>query len=70
MHGRPVPSECVVVEVTMIRDGHEFEDLDYPEEEEIQKLKDAKGNFILWPCKDIIIKNPFLTDCFTVEQRG
>jgi hypothetical protein len=46
-----------VVEVTTIRESHEFEDLDYPYEEEgIEKLKDAKGNFILWPCKDIIIK--------------
>jgi hypothetical protein len=34
MHGRPVPSECTVVEVTMIREGHEFENLDYPDREE------------------------------------
>jgi hypothetical protein len=48
MHGRLVPSERAVVEVTTIRECHEFEDLDYPdEEEEIEKLKDAKGNFIL-----------------------
>jgi hypothetical protein len=41
----------------MIREGHEFEDLYYPNEEEgIKKLKDAKGNFILWPRKDIILK--------------
>jgi hypothetical protein len=71
MHGRPVPSECAVVEVTTIREGHELEDLDYPDEEGgIEKLKDAKGNFILWPRKDIIIKNPFLTDFFAAEQRG
>jgi hypothetical protein len=57
MHGRPIPSECVVVEVTTIREGHEFEDLDYPDEEEgIEELKDAKENFILWPRKDIILK--------------
>jgi hypothetical protein len=57
MHGRPVSSECAVVKVTTIREGHEFEDLDYLDEEEgIEKLKDAKGNFILWPRKDIIIK--------------
>jgi hypothetical protein len=57
IHGRPVPSECAVVKVIVIREGHEFEDLDYPdEEEEIEKLKDAKGNFILWSRKDIIIK--------------
>jgi hypothetical protein len=37
-----------VVEVTMIGEGHEFEDLDNLDEEEgIEKLKDAKGNFIL-----------------------
>jgi hypothetical protein len=37
-----------VVEVTTFREGHEFEDLDYPDEEEgIEKLKDAKENFIL-----------------------
>jgi hypothetical protein len=48
MHGQPVPSECVVVEVTTIREVREFEDLDYPDEEEgIEKLKDAKRNFIL-----------------------
>jgi hypothetical protein len=42
----------------MIREGHEFEDLDYlDEEEEIEKLKDAKVIFILWPHKDIIIKS-------------
>jgi hypothetical protein len=65
MHGRPVPSKCAVVEVTTIREGHEFKDLDYPDEEEgIEKLKDAKRNFILWPHKDIIRKNMFLADCF------
>jgi hypothetical protein len=48
MHGQPVPSECVVVEVTTIREVREFENLDYPDEEEgIEKLKDAKRNFIL-----------------------
>jgi hypothetical protein len=57
MHGRSVLSDCAVVEVTTIREGREFEDLDYPDEEEgMEKLKDAKGNFILWPHKDIIIK--------------
>jgi hypothetical protein len=48
MHGRPIPPECAVVEVTTIREGHEFEDLDYPDEEE--------GNFIIWPYKDIFLK--------------
>jgi hypothetical protein len=57
VHGRSIPSECAVVEVTTIREGREFEDLDYPNEEEgIVKLKDAKGNFVLWPHKDIILK--------------
>jgi alpha-glucosidase (family GH31 glycosyl hydrolase) len=50
MHGRLIPSECAVIEVTMIREGHKFDDLDYPDEEEIiEKLKNANGNFILWP---------------------
>jgi hypothetical protein len=57
MHGQPIPSKCAVVEVTMIREGCKFEDLDYPNEEVgIEKLKDAKGNFFLWPHKDIILK--------------
>jgi hypothetical protein len=48
MHGRPIPSECVVVEVTTIREGHDFKDLDYPDKEEgIEKPKDAKENFNL-----------------------
>jgi hypothetical protein len=57
MHGLSIPSECAMVEVTTIREGCEFENLDYPDEEKgIEKQKYAKGNFILWPCKDIILK--------------
>jgi hypothetical protein len=57
IHGRPIPSECVVVEVTTIREGHEFKDLYYPDEEEgIENMKETKGNFILWSHKDIILK--------------
>jgi hypothetical protein len=57
LYGRPIPAECAVVEVTPIREGHEFEDLDYPNEDErIEKLVDAKGAFILWTRKDIIVK--------------
>jgi hypothetical protein len=41
----------------MLKEISLFEDLDYLDEEEgIEKLKDAKTNFILWPYKDIIIK--------------
>jgi hypothetical protein len=48
IHGWLILLECTVVELTTIREGREFEDLDYPDEEEgIEKLKDAKGNFIL-----------------------
>jgi hypothetical protein len=48
-----------MLKVTMIREGHEFKDPDYPDEEEgIEKLKDAKQNFIIWPHKDIILKAP------------
>jgi hypothetical protein len=32
IYGWHIPLECAVVEVTMIREGHEFEDLDYPDE--------------------------------------
>jgi hypothetical protein len=57
IHGRPVPSKYVVVEMSMIKEGCEFEDLDYPNEEKgIEKLKDAKRNFILWLSKKIILK--------------
>jgi hypothetical protein len=57
MHGWPIPSECTVVKVTTIRQGHEFENLDNPDKEGgIEKLDYAKGNFILWPRTDIIIK--------------
>jgi hypothetical protein len=59
-HDRPVPIECAVVKVTTIRECHEFEDLDYPDEDEgIMKLVDAKGTFIFWPRKDIIVKTHF-----------
>jgi hypothetical protein len=48
MHGRLIPSEFALVEVTTIREGCEFEDLDYPDDEEgTEKLKDAKWNLIL-----------------------
>jgi hypothetical protein len=57
LHCRPILVECVVVEVTTIREGREFEDLNYPNEEEgIENLVDVKGTFILWPHKDIIVK--------------
>jgi hypothetical protein len=57
LHGRPIPTECAVVEVTTIREGHEFEELDYPDEDDgIETLVDAKGSFNLWPRKDIIVK--------------
>jgi hypothetical protein len=48
LHGQPIPIECAVVKVTTIREGHEFEDLDYPDKEErIVKLRDTKGTFML-----------------------
>jgi hypothetical protein len=57
LHGRPIPVECAVVKVTTIRESHQFKDLDYPNEDEgIEKLVDAKGTFILWSHKDIIVK--------------
>jgi hypothetical protein len=57
LHGQPIPSECAVVEATTIRDGHEFEDLNYSnEEEEIEKLVDAKGLSFSAPHKDNIVE--------------
>jgi hypothetical protein len=48
LYGRSVPTECAVVEVTTIREGREFDDLDYLDEDQrIEKLVDAKGTFIL-----------------------
>jgi hypothetical protein len=38
MHGLPVPSECVVIKVTTIREGCEFEDLDSPNKKEGVKM--------------------------------
>jgi hypothetical protein len=50
MHGWLILSECAVVEVTVIREGQEFENHDNLDEVEgIEKLNQAKGNFILWP---------------------
>jgi hypothetical protein len=57
-HGRPIPAKCVVVEVTTIREGHEFGDLDYPDKDEgIEKLADAKGTLFSGPAK-ILLSNP------------
>jgi hypothetical protein len=57
LHGRLIPAKCAVLKVTTIREGHEFEDLDRPDEDEgIDKLVDVKGTFIIWPRKDIIVK--------------
>jgi hypothetical protein len=57
LQGRPIPTECAMVEVTTIREGCEFEDFDYPDEYEgIEKLVDAKWTFILWARKDITVK--------------
>jgi hypothetical protein len=72
-HGQPVSADCAVVEVTMIREGREFKDLDYPDEDEgIEKLVDAKGTFILWPCKYIIVKtsSSLIVSPRSTESRG
>jgi hypothetical protein len=62
-----------VVEVTTIREGYKFEDLDYPDEDEgIEKLVDAKETFILWPRKDIIVKthSSLIVSPRSTEARG
>jgi hypothetical protein len=59
--------------VTTIREGCEFEDLDYPDEDEgIEKLKDAKGNFILWPRKEITLKTCYspIVSLQSIEDEG
>jgi hypothetical protein len=62
MPGWPFSSECAVVKVIKIREGCEFEDFDHPNQEVgIEKVKDAKGNFILWPRKNIILKTRSLS---------
>jgi hypothetical protein len=33
LHGRSIPAESAMIEVTTITEGREFEDLDYPNEE-------------------------------------
>jgi hypothetical protein len=73
LHGRPVPTECAVAEVTTIKEGYEFEDLDYPDEDEgIEKLVHAKGTFITWPRKDIIVKtrSSLIVSPRSTEARG
>jgi hypothetical protein len=72
-HGGSVPAECVVVKMSTIRECREFEDLDYPDEDEgIEKLVDAKRTFILWPRKDIIIKihSPLIVSSWSTEAGG
>jgi hypothetical protein len=71
LHGRPVPVECAVVEVTTIREGCEFEDLDYPNEEKgIEKPVNAKGTFILSPPQRYYCQNLFIIDCFAMDHKG
>jgi hypothetical protein len=73
LHGLPIPTECAVAEVTTIREGHEFENLDYPNEDEgIEKLVDAKKTFIHWPRKDIIVKThlPLIVSPWSTEAGG
>jgi hypothetical protein len=68
IHGRPFPAKCVVV-----KEGREFENFDYPNEEEgIEKLVDAKRAFILWPHKDIIIKTRLasIVSLWSTKVRG
>jgi hypothetical protein len=71
LHECPVPAECAMVEVTTIREGHEFEDLDDPnEDDDIEKLADAKGTFILCAPQRYYYQNMFITDCFAMKHRS
>jgi hypothetical protein len=60
-----------VVEVTTIREGHEFEDHDYPDEcEGIEKLIDGKGGFHSLGPQRYYCQNTFVVDRVTTEHRG
>jgi hypothetical protein len=66
LHGWSILAECVVVELTTTREGHEFKDLDNTNEEEgIEKLVDAKGTPQRYYCQ-----NPFAANCFATEYSG
>jgi hypothetical protein len=55
MHGQPILLECAVVEVTMIREGHEFVDLDYLDEEEgIEKMEKLYGGLNNYKTKKLL----------------
>jgi hypothetical protein len=56
-HGWPIPAKCAVVEVTMIREGHEFKDLDYPDEDEgLKNRLMLKGLLFSGPAKILLSK--------------
>jgi hypothetical protein len=56
LHGRPVPAECAVVEVTTIREGREFEDLDYPKTRGLRNWLMLKGLSFSGPAKILLSK--------------
>jgi hypothetical protein len=57
-HGGSVPAECAVVKMSTIREGREFEDLDYPDEDEgIEKLLMLKGLSFSGPAKILLSKS-------------
>jgi hypothetical protein len=60
-----------VVKVTAIRESQEFENLDYPNEDEgIEKLVHAKRPFHYLALQRYYCQNLFIVDCFAMEHKG
>lgn len=61
MHNAKIPDDYCRVEVLTVMQGHEDDELDIPGPDDIDKLRQAINNFILWPRQDIRLSEPPLT---------
>jgi hypothetical protein len=57
-HGADIPKDYCRVEVSTVVQGYEDEILDIPGPEDIVKLGQAINNFILWPRRDVQLREP------------
>jgi hypothetical protein len=57
-HGVDIPKDYYRVEVSTVVQGYEDEILDIPGPEDIVKLGQAINNFILWPRRDVQLREP------------
>ena len=57
-HGADIPKDYCRVEVSTVIQGYEDEILDIPGPEDIVKLGQAINNFILWPRRDVQLREP------------